>query len=201
MISATSGTNRQNDCLSRNSQRPTGAGFQAGASAPHWEAALPPGASAPHWEAALPPGASAPRWEAALPPSASAPLWLAVLPPLLILLVPEALAAAPKNIRLACEPRAVVVVPGEPVRVELSVQADTAAPVRIHIPAHPALMLRAVEKLPVRQDPRGFIVYRRSVIWQPLEPGPVKLDAISAEIGGRKLRFPEISITVRDPGP
>ena len=91
--------------------------------------------------------------------------------------------------------------PGEPVRLELTVQADSAAPVRLHVPADPLLMLRAVEKLPVRRTNEGVIVHKRVVIWQALEPGTVKMDAISVETQGRKLLFPEITITVSDPGP
>ena len=90
---------------------------------------------------------------------------------------------------------------GEPMRVELTVEADSAAPVRVHIPADPLLVLRAVEKLPVQRTVEGVIVHRRVVIWQAIEPGAVKVSAITVETRGRKQRFPEISITVSDPGP
>jgi hypothetical protein len=86
-------------------------------------------------------------------------------------------------------------------RLELTVEADSAAPVRVHIPADPLLVLRAVEKLPVQRTSEGVIVHRRVVIWQALEPGAVKMNAISVETRGRKRLFPEISITVSDPGP
>ena len=108
---------------------------------------------------------------------------------------------ARESVRLSIEPRNVQVVPGEPVRVELIVQADSAASVRIHIPADPLLLLRAVEKLPVRRNQDGVIVHKRIVIWQALEPGALTIRTISAETGGRKLRFPVINITVNDPGP
>lgn len=120
---------------------------------------------------------------------------------LLSLLLPFAPATmAHENVRLACDPRTVHCVPGEPVRVELTVQADSAAPVLIHIPADPTLVLRAVEKLPVRRAKDGAIVQRRVVVWQALEPGSVRVDRISVETQGRKLLFPAISITVIDPG-
>ncbi len=108
---------------------------------------------------------------------------------------------AQENVRLASEPRTVQVLPGEPVRLELTVQADSAAPVRWHVPADPLLVLRAVEKLPVQRTKEGVIVHKRVVIWQALEPGVVKMKAISVETRGRKLLFPEITITVSDPGP
>ena len=59
----------------------------------------------------------------------------------------------------------------------------------------------AVEKLPVQRTTEGVIVHQRVVIWQALEPGAVKMKAISVETRGRKLLFPEITITVSDPGP
>jgi hypothetical protein len=123
----------------------------------------------------------------------------AVLLPLLLLFTP--LTMAQENVRLACEPRTVAVVPGEPVRVEFTVQSASAAPVRVHIPADPLLVLRAVEKLPVRRTTEGVIIHKRVVIWQALEPGAVALRAISVETQGRKRLFPEITITVSDPGP
>jgi len=121
-----------------------------------------------------------------------------VLLALLLLFAPVMMAQG--GIQPACEPRAVRVVPGEPVRVELTVRTDSAAPVRIHIPADPLLVLRAVEKLPVQRTKEGVIVHKRIVIWQALEPGSVKMDAITVETQGQKLLFPEITITVTDPG-
>jgi hypothetical protein len=123
---------------------------------------------------------------------------LALLP---LLTLSARVAVARESVRLCIEPRAVQVVPGEPVRVELTVQADSAEPVRIHVPADPLLLLRAVEKLPVRRNQEGVIIHKRVVIWQALEPGAVKMHTVSAETGGRKLRFPEIIITVNDPNP
>lgn len=124
---------------------------------------------------------------------------LSVLLPLLLLFAPAT--RAHETVRLACSPRTFQVVPGEPVRLELTVQADSAAPLRVHIPADPLLLLRAVEKLPVQRTNEGVIVHKRVVIWQALEPGAVKINAISAETLGRKLLFPEIIITVNDPSP
>jgi hypothetical protein len=91
--------------------------------------------------------------------------------------------------------------PGEPIRAELTVQADSAAAIRMHVPADPRLRLRAVEKLPVQRIKDRLIVHKRVVIWQALEPGTVRMKAISVETQGRKLLFPEITITVSDPGP
>ena len=108
---------------------------------------------------------------------------------------------AEERVRLECTPRTFRVVPGEPMRLELTVRADSAASIRLHVPGDPLLKLRAVEKLPVRRTPEGVIVHKRVVVWQALEPGSVKIDRLSVETKGRKLLFPEVTITVRDPGP
>lgn len=102
--------------------------------------------------------------------------------------------------RVSCSPRSFQVLPGEPVRVEFTVEAATAAPVRWQLPASPLLALRAVENIPVQRTASGAILHRRAVLWQGLEPGTVKLNALSVETRGRKLVFPEITVTIRDPG-
>lgn len=109
--------------------------------------------------------------------------------------------AAEKSVRLDCTPRTFRVVPGEPMRLELTVRADSAASIHLHVPGDPMLKLRAVEKLPVRRTPEGVIVHQRVVVWQALEPGLVKMDKLSVETKGQKLLFPSVTITVRDPGP
>ena len=119
---------------------------------------------------------------------------------LLLLLWFASVTMAQENVRLDCAPRTFQVVPGEPVRLELTVEADSAAPIRMHLPADPLLLLRAVEKLPVQRTPEGILVHKRVVIWQALEPGAVKMRAISLETQGRKRLFPEVTIVVRDPG-
>ena len=117
-----------------------------------------------------------------------------------VLLSSAPLTMAQENIRLSCAPRSFHVLPAEPVRVELTLQADSAAPVRVHVPADPLLLLRTVERQPVQRTSEGVIVHKWVVIWQALEPGAVKMNAVSAETQGRKIPFPEITITVSDPG-
>lgn len=118
---------------------------------------------------------------------------------LAVLLGSPAAVRAQEHVRLACEPRAATAVPGEPIRVQFTVLADSAAPLRFHIPADPRLHLRAVEKLPVRRTAEGVIVHQRVAVWQGLEPGTVKMHAITVESGGRKWRFPELVITISLP--
>jgi len=120
---------------------------------------------------------------------------------LALLLLPAPAAVAREAVRLVCEPRTFEVVAGQPVRAELTVEADSADPIRLRIPADPALVLRAVEKPPVRRTRDGVIVHRRGVIWQALRPGIVKLTDITVETRGQKWNFPEITIRVREAGP
>ena len=124
---------------------------------------------------------------------------LLVLPAVLVTFLPAT--TPPDNVRLRRTPRTFRVVPGEPMRLELTVRADTAAPIRLFVPGDPRLKLRALEKLPVRRTREGVIVHRRVVIWQGLEPGTVKIKTLSIETRGQKLLLPEVTITVRDPGP
>ena len=126
---------------------------------------------------------------------------VALLVPLVLTAVFAPVAVAKERVRLECTPRTFRVVPGEPMRLELTVRADSAASLRLHVPGDPLLKLRALEKLPVRRTPEGVIIYKRVVVWQALEPGLVKIDKLSVETKGRKLLFPEVTITVRDPGP
>jgi hypothetical protein len=120
---------------------------------------------------------------------------------LLPLILAPTTAADKETVRLECTPRTFHVVPGEPIRLELTVRANSAASLRLHIPGNPLLKLRAVEKLPIRQTPQGVIVHKRVLLWQAFEPGAVKLNRLSVETKKRKLLFPEVTITVRDPGP
>jgi hypothetical protein len=145
-------------------------------------------------------GASHRSRQASFPPAIPAASALPLIC-CLIAFVSTSAAVAQESVRLECIPRTFQVVPGEPMRLELIVRADSAASIRLHVPGHPSLKLRAVEKLPVRRTEEGVIVYKRVVVWQALEPGVVKIDKLSVEMKGRKLLFPEVTITVRDPGP
>ena len=123
--------------------------------------------------------------------------------PLLILLATAVVpaVASGEDVRVACTPRAFRVVPGEPMRLELTVRSDSAVSLRLHVPGNPLLKLRAVEKLPVRQTPEGAIVYKRVVVWQALQPGVITMTDVSVETKKRKHIFPKVTINVRDPGP
>ena len=127
--------------------------------------------------------------------------WGALLVLLVLTIVLAPATVAEESVRLQCTPRTFRVVPGEPMRLELTVRTDSAASFRWHVPDDPLLKLRAFEKLPVRRTPKGVIVHKRVVVWQALEPGLVKIDKLSVETRGRRLLFPEVTITVRDPGP
>ena len=122
-----------------------------------------------------------------------------LLYPLLLVLAPAAMGQ--EKVQLECTPQTFHVVPGEPMRLQLTVQADSAVPFRWHVPAEPLLRLRAIEKLPVRRTREGVVVYERVVVWQGLEPGTVRITTLSIETKKQKLLFPEVTITIRDPAP
>jgi hypothetical protein len=110
-------------------------------------------------------------------------------------------AMAEDQVRLKCTPREFQVVPGEPMRLQLTVQTDSATPFRLDIPNEPRLKLRAVEKRPVRRLGDGVVIYERVIVWQGLEPGTVKIDTLSVLAQEEKRLFPEVTITIRDPAP
>ena len=120
---------------------------------------------------------------------------------LVLSLVTVSGATAEEEMRLQCKPRVVQVVPGEPIRLELTVAADSTDPIRLQVPRHPLLKLRALEKSPVQRTKGGAIVHKRVIVWQGLEPGKTKITSLSIETKEKKLFFPEVTITVRDPGP
>lgn len=101
---------------------------------------------------------------------------------------------------LTCEPKSLTGVPGEPLRVTLTVESRSAAPMVLHIPESPLLTLRAVEKFPIRLTTEKTVVQERVVIWQGLEAGTVTLNDLSAEIGGVRFPFPPVKITVVEAG-
>lgn len=102
---------------------------------------------------------------------------------------------------LRCEPETLTGVPGEPLKVRLTVESRSAAPVTLHIPEVPLLTLRAVEKFPLHLLKEKTIVHERIVIWQGLEAGTVTLDNLSAEIGGHRFLFSPLKITVVEAPP
>jgi len=112
------------------------------------------------------------------------------------LLFPFLPALAGDQTVLKCEPPAIRGVPGEPLRVSLTVESPSASQVLIHIPEIPFLSLRAVEKIPVRLSGRGTVIHERIVIWQGLEAGRISLGNLTADIDGKSHAFPPIEITV-----
>lgn len=126
----------------------------------------------------------------------------AVWPALLALVLPLAASVkAEDRVRLTCTPQSFQVLPGEPIRLLLTVQADAALRFRWHVPDEPLLQVRAMENLPVQRTPQGLVVYQRAIVWQGLEPGTVRIKALAIETRNQKTRFPEVAITVRDPIP
>ena len=119
---------------------------------------------------------------------------------LLIVLIGAQTACASVDVRVSGTPQQFDVVPGEPIRLQLTVRADSAIAFRLHIPQTPLLKLRTIEKSPVRRTAEGLI-YQRVVIWQGLEPGTVELTDLSIETAEKKLLFPQVTINVRNPSP
>ncbi len=118
---------------------------------------------------------------------------------LLLMCFGAAAARAGDRRELQCTPQSLQGLPGEPIRVRLTVALPAAKTIDWRIPAHPLLKVRAVEKLPVRRTRQGSVIYERVVLWQGLEPGTVRLKNLAIQIDRQKLTFPAITITIRDP--
>ena len=98
---------------------------------------------------------------------------------------------------LSVEPRDLHGVPGEPMQMVLTVETADAAPVRLRVPAVSNLMVRAVERIPIRRTEDGRFVHKRIVIWQGVEAGSITLTNLTVEAGSGPLVFPDVRITVK----
>ena len=130
--------------------------------------------------------------------------WKIILPAVVAL---SSFAAEPV---ITCEPRELRGVPGEPLRLEITVEADRAAPVQLQIPAVSNLFLRTVEKIPIQRTETGHYIQKRVIIWQGLEAGSTTLtnltvvfqtlenvDAVSSpRFQGLEKKAPTIGIVI-----
>jgi hypothetical protein len=112
---------------------------------------------------------------------------------LLTLTAATALAGGPK---ITCEPRELRGMPGEPLQVELRVETDHAVPMQLRIPSVSNLVLRTVEKIPIRRTPDGRFVQKRIVIWQGVEVGSVALTNLMIQTSAATQLCPIIGITI-----
>jgi hypothetical protein len=76
---------------------------------------------------------------------------------------------------ITCTPRQLRGLPGEPLRLEISVRTDRAVPIQLRIPHIDLLHLNTVEKTPVQRTKEGRYIRKRTVIWQGLEPGQIAI--------------------------
>ena len=130
--------------------------------------------------------------------------WKIILPAVIAL---SSFAAEPV---ITCEPCELRGVPGEPLRLEITVEADRAAPIQLRIPAISNLFLRIVEKIPIQRTKEGRYIQKRIVIWQGLEAGSTTLtnltvsfqtlenvDAVSSpRFQGLEKKVPNIGIVI-----
>ena len=103
---------------------------------------------------------------------------------------------ASESITLKCNPQVLRGTPGEPLKVELTIETPRAIPARVLVPAVPNLVLRTVEKLPIQRTKQGRFVQKRIVIWQGLEAGSTTLTNLTVQVGTEQQTFPSIEITI-----
>jgi hypothetical protein len=105
-------------------------------------------------------------------------------------------ATAGEGVKLDCTPKALSGVPGTPLSVQLTIEDDHAAPARVLIPAVSNLVLRTVERIPIRRTEAGRFVQERTLIWQGLEAGHSCVTNLTAELDGKMHAFPALDITI-----
>lgn len=117
---------------------------------------------------------------------------------LLALTAATALAAKPL---LTCTPRELHGIPGEPLKLEVTVETDRVLPVQIRIPSVTNLVLRMVEKIPIQRTENGRYIQKRIIIWQGIEAGSTSLTNLAVHTETDILYFPAVEIAVGDVTP
>jgi hypothetical protein len=97
---------------------------------------------------------------------------------------------------ITCEPRELRGVPGAPLQVELTVETDHATPILLRVPSVSNLVLRTVEKIPIRRTTEGRFIQQRILIWQGIEAGSTSLTNLIVVFHPFEKKGPDIEITV-----
>lgn len=93
---------------------------------------------------------------------------------------------------LTVEPRELRGLPGEPLQIELTIETDHVTPIQLRIPVVSNLVLRTVEKIPIRRTDEGRYIQKRIVIWQGVEAGSITLTNLTALFQGLEHFVPNI---------
>lgn len=99
---------------------------------------------------------------------------------------------AGEPIVLKCDPQVLRGLPGEPLRVELTVETERATAIQLRIPAVSNLVLRTVEKVPIQLTADGRFVQKRIIIWQGLEAGSTTLTNLTVVFQGLENSDPNV---------
>jgi hypothetical protein len=105
-------------------------------------------------------------------------------------------AVAGGTARISATPRTVTGVPGEPLRVTVTVETERVEPLQLRLPVVSNLVLRAVERIPVQRTRAGRYIQRRVILWQGVASGETTLTNLMAEVGATTNRLPPIAVTI-----
>lgn len=97
---------------------------------------------------------------------------------------------------LTASPRELRGLPGEPLRVELTVVTPDAQPMHLSVPATSNLVVRTVEKNPIQRTADGRFVQKYTVFWQGTASGRITLTNLTAVFRDKNAVFPTIGITI-----
>ncbi len=109
------------------------------------------------------------------------------------LITASALAGEPV---ITCEPQTLRGVPGEPLRLTITIKTDRAHPIQLRVPALSNLLLRTTEKIPIQRTKTGGYIQKRVIIWQGISSGSIALTNLTIIAEGREVLCPDIIITV-----
>jgi hypothetical protein len=98
--------------------------------------------------------------------------------------------------KLTCTPQTLRGIPGEPLKVELTVETDRVQPIQLMVPPASNLALRTVEKIPIQRTSEGRYIQKRIVIWQGIEAGSTSLTNLAVQAGSETYNFPTLGITI-----
>ncbi|MDD2601291.1 MAG: hypothetical protein PHO37_19070 [Kiritimatiellae bacterium] len=101
------------------------------------------------------------------------------------------------GVELALEPRSLSGVPGEVLRVELTVEAERAENALLRVPHTSNLVLRAIESYPVERNRHGRFVQKKALLFQGVEAGSCVMTNLLVEINGTLHPMPPLVIEVR----
>ena len=82
------------------------------------------------------------------------------------------------------EPSQLRGIPGEPLKLVITVETDRATPIQLRIPSIQHLILRTVEKTPIQRTATGRYIQERTILGQGIEAGSTTVTNVTVVFQG-----------------